>query len=77
MTCVTCARACVEVADSRGNTAVGWGETPLSVTWVWPSSMTCDDRENVLIEFAKRLARAWADFDVSGHSPSRTLWYLP
>ena len=37
LTHVTCARAAVEVAGDTGETAVGWGETPLSVQWVWPS----------------------------------------
>ncbi len=37
LTYVTCARTTVRVEDARGNTARGWGETPLSVQWVWPS----------------------------------------
>ena len=37
LTQVTCARACVKVSDEQGRTAEGWGETPLSVQWVWPS----------------------------------------
>ena len=36
LTQVTCARACVKVSDEQGRTAEGWGETPLSVQWVWP-----------------------------------------
>ncbi|MEM6691281.1 MAG: hypothetical protein AAF664_17780, partial [Planctomycetota bacterium] len=35
---VTCLRVRVEVEDRRGRRAVGWGETPLSVTWAWPSN---------------------------------------
>ena len=38
LTSVTCARAMVRVADQQGRTAAGWGETPLSVQWVWPSA---------------------------------------
>ncbi len=37
LTTVTCARVRVRVADAAGHTAEGWGETPLSVQWVWPS----------------------------------------
>ena len=36
---VTCARAKVTLEDRDGNVASGWGETPLSVQWVWPSSV--------------------------------------
>jgi len=36
---VTCARVRVRVADRSGRTADGWGETPLNVQWVWPSSL--------------------------------------
>ena len=35
---VTCARVKLTVEDSPGRRADGWGETPLSVQWVWPSS---------------------------------------
>ncbi len=35
---VTCARVQLTVADRQGRTATGWGETPLSVQWVWPSA---------------------------------------
>src|SRR4051794_3023663 len=64
---VTCARVRMEVADGRGRTAVGWGETPLSVQWVWPSALSYEARHQVLKQFTERLAAAWARFDVSGH----------
>ena len=37
LTSVTLARVCLRVRGSDGRTAEGWGETPLSVQWVWPS----------------------------------------
>src|SRR5688572_8612068 len=37
VTGVTVARACVTVENRQGERAEGWGETPLSVTWVWPA----------------------------------------
>ena len=39
LTSVTVARVKMTVRDRAGNTAHGWGETPLSVQWVWPSSL--------------------------------------
>ncbi len=37
LTSVICARVAMTVTDGRGNQAQGWGETPLSVQWTWPS----------------------------------------
>jgi len=56
---VTCARVKMTVEDGNGNRTVGWGETPLSVTWVWPSSNSYEARHGVLKNFCKRLAKAW------------------
>src|SRR3954447_16558254 len=63
----TCARVQITVSDARGRSAQGWGETPLSVQWVWPSALGYEARHQVLKEFTERLADAWARFDVSGH----------
>lgn len=67
LTQVTCARVCVRVADGTGRTAEGWGETPLSVQWVWPSRLSYEARHARLKGFAARLAQAWADFGAAGH----------
>ena len=64
---VTCARAKVTVEDRNGNYASGWGETPLSVQWVWPSGLPYSQRNNDLIEFCKQLACAWTEFGEFGH----------
>ncbi len=67
VTYVTCARARVTVRDAAGRTAEGWGETPLSVTWVWPSSLTYEQRHEPMKQFCAQLAEAWAGFAATGH----------
>ncbi|MBM3212773.1 hypothetical protein FJZ33_11175 [Candidatus Poribacteria bacterium] len=67
LTHVTCARICMRVEDSKGQGAEGWGETPLSVQWVWPSSLSYEERHKALKDFCKELASAWAKFNVKGH----------
>ena len=61
LTHVTCARARLTVQLADGRTANGWGETPLSVQWVWPSALPYEPRHEALMEFCQHLARqsAW------------------
>lgn len=63
----TCARVRLRVCNRDGRAADGWGETPLAATWVWPSAMTFEAREEVLKRFSIELAGEWAKFDVFGH----------
>ncbi|MGQ9609130.1 MAG: hypothetical protein ACUVWN_07505 [bacterium] len=67
LTYVTCARACVRVEDKKGHSAIGWGETPLSVQWVWPSSKTYQERNEALQDFCIKLAHEWTKFNEYGH----------
>lgn len=64
---VTCARACVRVTDEKGGSAEGWGETPLSVQWVWPGNAPYVERYERLKRFGVLLAEAWAGFARRGH----------
>ena len=67
LTEVTCARVCMTIHGMDGRTASGWGETPLSVQWVWPSDLTYAERHGTLKAFCNMLIRAWRDFDHVGH----------
>ncbi|MDB6025786.1 MAG: enolase superfamily enzyme related to L-alanine-DL-glutamate epimerase [Verrucomicrobiales bacterium] len=67
VTYVTCARTRVTVVDRRGNSAQGWGETPLSVQWVWPSAVPYEIRHGALKDFCIKLAGLWSSFDGEGH----------
>jgi L-alanine-DL-glutamate epimerase-like enolase superfamily enzyme len=67
LTHVTCARARVTVSDEQGRTAEGWGETPLSVQWVWPSTVAYEDRQAALKAFCLELTDLWASVRTLGH----------
>ena len=64
---VVCLRVKMRVESRTGASAEGWGETPLSVQWVWPSTLPYSVRLEALQQFCTVLARAWANFDVRGH----------
>jgi len=53
--------------DAQGNTADGWGETPLSVQWAWPSDLSYEERHEAMKRFCEMLTMAWAEFDMGGH----------
>jgi L-alanine-DL-glutamate epimerase-like enolase superfamily enzyme len=68
VTSVTCARVRLTVADRAGRRADGWGETPLSVQWVWPSKLPYETRHEALKACCVALTKAWANFDSYGHA---------
>ncbi len=67
LTTVTCARVRVQLIDRHGRTAEGWGETPLSVQWAWPSSLPYAERHQAMMDFCQQLAEAWWQFECWGH----------
>ena len=67
VTGVTCARVRIRAADRSGRWAEGWGETPLGIQWVWPSSLSYEKRHAALKQFALMLTSSWQEFDRIGH----------
>jgi L-alanine-DL-glutamate epimerase-like enolase superfamily enzyme len=67
LTSTTCARVALRVVDERGRQAEGWGETPLSVQWSWPSPLPYEARHAALQQFCIRLASAWMEAPPAGH----------
>jgi L-alanine-DL-glutamate epimerase-like enolase superfamily enzyme len=68
LTHVTCARVRMTVRSGDGEAVYGWGETPLSVQWVWPSPSPYEERHQALKDFCVVLAQAWAEFEEEGHA---------
>src|SRR4029079_19312677 len=64
---VTCARVRVTVEDRSGRKADGWGETPLSVQWAWPSPNAYEPRHTAMKTFCAEVIRAWVEFTGVGH----------
>lgn len=67
LTHVTCLRVAVEIEGAEEWRAGGWGETPMSVQWVWPGDLPYQERYDAILEFVAIIARAFRDFDRSGH----------
>ncbi|MDF2721643.1 MAG: enolase superfamily enzyme related to L-alanine-DL-glutamate epimerase [Paenibacillus sp.] len=67
-TTVICARTSVDVEKRDGTLAQGWGETPLSVQWVWPSDIPFETREQALCQFCQNIAEALSVWDAEGHA---------
>src|SRR5690606_13404651 len=68
LTSVTCARVRLVATNREGRIAEGWGETPLSVQWAWPSSATYALRHDAMRQFCHLLAEDWAAFPRRGHA---------
>lgn len=64
---VTCCRASVTVATADGAVAEGWGETPFSVQWAWPSTLPIADRLAAMQQFAAIAAEDLSSYGVAGH----------
>lgn len=67
LTSVTCARVRMRIQSRDGRTAEGWGETPLSVQWGWPSTLPYEPRHVLMKRFCEVVAKAWANNSEFGH----------
>ena len=68
LTQVYCARVCIKIKSSDGKEVIGWGETPLSVGWVWPSTETYEVREKALKDLCISLAESISNYTYTGHA---------
>ena len=60
LTSVTLARVSMTLESDSGQRATGWGETPLSVQWTWPSPAPYETRHQAMKDFCLRLGNAWS-----------------
>lgn len=67
VTSVVCLRTEVTVEDRTGRSATGWGETPLSVSWVWPSTLSVAERARRMEDFSIQLAEKLVQSGLTGH----------
>jgi L-alanine-DL-glutamate epimerase-like enolase superfamily enzyme len=68
LTSVTCARVRLRVRNDAGESAYGWGETPLSVQWVWPGKLSYEMRHKAMQAFCIELTHHWACLEAAGHA---------
>ena len=64
---VTCARVMCEVEEASRGPIQGWGESPLSAPWAWPSDVPLPEREAALRQFCCEVLEAWSAYDAGGH----------
>ncbi|MGC4007374.1 MAG: hypothetical protein QM811_31325 [Pirellulales bacterium] len=68
LTAVSVARVKLNVRDDAGRTAIGWGESPLSVQWGWPSNASYAARHDAMTRFCRVLGEALLAANLSGHA---------
>ncbi len=64
----TIARVAAEVQTRDGRRGVGWGETPLSVAWGWPSDLPFATRLDAMVRLVGACAEAIVGFAETGHA---------
>jgi L-alanine-DL-glutamate epimerase-like enolase superfamily enzyme len=64
---VTCARVEATIAGPGGRPVTGWGETPLSVVWMWPSALSYAERDDAMRALCGTIAREMATLPGASH----------
>ncbi len=65
---VAVARVKMRVRGVDGREAEGWADTPMCVTWMWPSTLGIAERNQTVLEFCRKLAAEWSHYDAGGHA---------
>lgn len=68
LTSVICARTHISVQSNENKLDSGWGETPLNVQWVWPSSISYQERLEALKCFCIHIVKQLRKSDLQGHA---------
>ncbi len=64
---VVVARCSVRIESESGKLATGWGETPLSAQWAWPSSGTVMERVETMKSICIQFSALLQDLPASEH----------
>lgn len=57
----------MQVTDTKGRSAWGYGETPLGAAWSWPSVLSQSRRVERMQAFCLLLQAEWGKVSLSGH----------
>ncbi|MFW6138611.1 MAG: enolase C-terminal domain-like protein [Spirochaetota bacterium] len=68
LTSVTCLRVRIEIENEKGASASGWGEVPLNIQWLWPSSLCYEKRMDLVKEIVFNLADSLVGSEQTGHA---------
>ena len=61
------ARVRLTVEGMDGRRASGWGESPLSPAWAWPSASSFAERLDKMRRLCRKLGALWKYFGGAGH----------
>lgn len=68
LTSVICARVKITVQSEGNHYSDGWGETPLNIQWIWPSSLSYNERLQCIKDLCIEISRLLPHQNITGHS---------